>query len=147
MEERERPRIVIPFEERRTRERRKKMPQSARNIDRLSEAMQTLDELAAQEREAIKELLSGQFGNLRRTILEVEPELRSSIRTASEKFSRFASNTKEATKERMKEIGKNVDEKVHQSPWPFIGVSAIGGLIAGYYLANRVQARPSSERA
>ena len=119
------------------------MAQTARNIDRLSEAMRTLDEMATHEREEIREMLSTQFGNLRKILVELEPEVRGTLRHSSERFSQFATNTTQAAKEKMKDIGQNVDNKVHDAPWTFMGISAIAGILAGYYFANRLPYRRS----
>jgi ElaB/YqjD/DUF883 family membrane-anchored ribosome-binding protein len=113
------------------------MSQAARNIDRLSEAMKTLDELAFQEKEEIKDLLSSQFGNLRKTLTEIEPEVRGTLKSATQKITQLATSTKDATREKLKVVGERVDHKVHEMPWTFIGVSALTGMIAGYYLGNR----------
>lgn len=119
------------------------MGQHARNIDRLSDAMKTLDELASQEKEEIKELLSSQFGNLRKTLLEIQPEVRKTLEHTSERFSHFASEAKEATKEKAKQIGHDVDRKVHEMPWTFMGASAVASVLAGYYLGHHFSDRSS----
>ncbi len=117
------------------------MAQAARNIDRLSEAMQTLEELASQERAEVRELLSTQIGSLKKAFREMEPEVRQTLRNASERISQFATVTAQATKEKMKDIGQNVDMKAHEKPWAFVGASAIAGALAGYYLGHRLSGR------
>lgn len=134
--------VIIQFNEK----RRSKMGQHSRNIDRLSDAMRTLDELASQEKEEIKELLSSQFGNLRKALTEVEPEVRKTLEHTSERFANFASEAKEATKEKAKQIGRDVDSKVHEMPWTFMGASAAAGILAGYYLGNYFSRRSANDR-
>jgi len=117
------------------------MAQPIRNIDRLSDAMKTLDELAGQEKNEIRELLTSQFGNLRKTLYEIEPEVRETFNKASQRFSQFATSSREEAQQRIKRMGHNIDTKVHETPWAFIGVSAVAAAIAGYALAYNMKAK------
>ena len=117
------------------------MAQPIRNIDRLSDAMRTLDELAGQEKNEIRELLTSQFGNLRKTLYEIEPEVRETFKHASQRFSQFATSSKEEAQQRIKRMGRNIDTKVHQTPWTFIGISAVAAAIAGYALGYNLKAK------
>ena len=123
------------------------MGQPVRNSDRLSEAMRTIDELASQEKQEIKELLSTQFGNFRKTLLEIEPEIRSTVRHTSDRFTQFASATKQVTQEKAKQMGRRVDQKVHEAPWAFMGLSALAGIVAGYYIRSNFGSERHSEKA
>ena len=113
------------------------MADAARNYNRLADAMKTLDELAMQEKDEIKDLLSSQYRNLRKTLLEIEPEVRGSIRHASEKISEFAHSTREAAAKTVKQIGHDVDEKAHEMPWVFMGISALVAAVGGFALGQR----------
>lgn len=113
------------------------MAQTVRNIDRLSEAMKTLDEFAQFEKREIKDLLVNQYDNLRKTLVEIEPEIRDTIRHTSERISRFAETAEEKARMKAKEMVKNVDQKAHESPWIFMGLSAALAGVLGFYIARR----------
>lgn len=121
------------------------MSQSARNIDRLTEAMKTLDELAIQEKDEIRHLLSNRYQDLKKTLHELEPEVRGALKNTTERLSRFATSAKESTQEAVKEAGQRIDNKAHEMPWVFMGISALLSGAAGYYLGSRFSSKTEYE--
>jgi len=54
-----------------------------------------------------------------------------------EKLGTFYEGLKEApgkVAEKVKKVAQNVDTKVHDNPWPFIGAAALGGVALGFLI-------------
>ncbi|MCH2175873.1 MAG: hypothetical protein MK193_09120 [Lentisphaeria bacterium] len=59
---------------------------------------------------------------------------------AKEKFDQATVATKDAlcrSGELIREKSKEVDDKVHNNPWPVVGGAFVGGILLGYILGRK----------
>ena len=99
---------------------------------KFEDALQLLNEAAKEKKQEIQDLLGDKYSHIKDAIQE----------TASEKLGEFKRFKKTAQKaidehsETVKEIAEDLDEKVHENPWPYIGGVALGALLLGYILGS-----------
>jgi len=68
--------------------------------------------------------------------MEDESSLMESLTTAKDHALEVATDVKEASVEKAREIARDVDNGVHQNPWPYIAGSAVVSVLLGYILGH-----------
>lgn len=76
------------------------------------------------------------YTNLRRLILENETSLMESLTAVKDHAFETATDVKDAGVEKARGIARDVDEGVHQNPWPYIGGSVVVSVLLGYILGR-----------
>ena len=97
---------------------------------KFEEALQLLNEAAREKKQEIQQLFGDKYTHIRQAIQEtaaVQGERLSRVRQA-------AGEAIELGGERVKQVASDMDEKVKENPWPYIGGVAIGGLLLGFIL-------------
>lgn len=104
--------------------------------EKLSEALKLLEEAAMQKRDELKSVMSDKYTHLRNVIVETESGLVKKLADAKTHAVDAAIHAKDVTVKKACEIGHDVDESVHQNPWPYLAGAAGVGLLLGYILGR-----------
>jgi ElaB/YqjD/DUF883 family membrane-anchored ribosome-binding protein len=92
---------------------------------RINEALELLNEVAKDKKAELQDMVSDKYSNLK-----------SALGGVAEKLQHQARESYVQGKEKVKELACEVDESVHKNPWPYLGGTALGFLILGYFLGR-----------
>jgi ElaB/YqjD/DUF883 family membrane-anchored ribosome-binding protein len=92
---------------------------------RINEALELLNDVAKDKKAELQGMLSQKYGDLQAAIGGAASKLQHNV---VEGYTR--------SKEKVQELASEVDESVHKNPWPYIGGTALGFLILGYFLGR-----------
>lgn len=112
------------------------MEQTQTSSENFAAALKLLEEAAKQKKDELKAVMSDKYTNLRSLILEKEGSLMKSLAAAKDQAFEMTAHAKDAGVEKAREIASEVDKNVHQNPWPYIGGSALVGVLLGYLLGR-----------
>ncbi len=115
------------------------MENTATSSENIAEALKLLELAATQKKDELKNVLSGKYLNLRNVIAENECNLVQSLATAKEQALEALAHAKEVSVDKAREVARDVNENVHQNPWPYIAGTAVVGILAGYILGRNRQ--------
>jgi ElaB/YqjD/DUF883 family membrane-anchored ribosome-binding protein len=102
------------------------MSQTTTSNEKLHEAMTLLNEAAHEKREELQALLGEKYS-----------DLRSVLDDAAQASTGWVKHTGEAVVGTARKAASNVNDSVHDNPWPYIGGAALGGLILGFLLGRQ----------
>ena len=105
--------------------------------EKLSEALRLLEEAAKEKKDELRNLASDKYSHLKEALAETESTLGQSVAGAKRRAVEAAQRAKELGVQKAKEIASDVNESVHQNPWPYIGGVAAVSLLIGYILGRR----------
>ena len=97
---------------------------------KFEEAFQLLNEAAREKKQEIQQLFGDKYSHIRQVVqdaAEQQGERLNRVRQA-------AGDAMEIGGERIKQVASDVDERVKENPWPYIGGVAIGALLLGFIL-------------
>jgi|MudIll2142460700_1097286.scaffolds.fasta_scaffold21827_1 ElaB/YqjD/DUF883 family membrane-anchored ribosome-binding protein len=112
------------------------MEQTQTSSENFAAALKLLEEAAKQKKDELRAVLSDKYTNLRSLILEKEGSLMKSMTTAKDQALEMSAHIRDVGVEKTREIARDVDKSVHQNPWPYIGGSALFGVLLGYILGR-----------
>ena len=112
------------------------MEHTQTSSENFAAALKLLEEAAKQKKDELRSVISDKYTNLRGLILENEKSLMKSLTTAKDHALETATHVKDVGIEKTREIASDVDKNVHQNPWPYIGGTAVVGLLLGYILGR-----------
>jgi len=93
---------------------------------KLSEALELLEEVAKDKKTDLQNLVSEKYGNLRSVLGDVAQGLQKQGR-----------ETYERGLQKFKDLAARSDKSVRRHPWPYLGATAVGFLILGFFLSRR----------
>lgn len=104
--------------------------------EKLSEALKLLEEAARDKKEELRHMLTNKYATLKEALTETEDDLSKKVEEAKKRAIDAMLKAKEISAEQAKKIAAEVDESVHENPWPYIGGVALATLLIGYILGR-----------
>lgn len=95
------------------------------DAEKISEALELLEEVAKDKKAELQSLVSEKYGSLK-----------SALGDAAEGLEKQGRETYEHGLDKVKDLVSRLDESVRQHPWPYLGGAAIGLLILGFFLSR-----------
>ncbi len=99
---------------------------------KFEEALQLLNDAAKEKKDEIQNLLSDKYTDIRKIIEQTASQQKQNLKRAQ----RVAGEWIEEGEETLRDVAAEVDENVHENPWPYIGGVAIGALLLGFILGS-----------
>lgn len=107
------------------------------SAEKIAEALKLLEAAAMEKKSELQNLLKGKYSHLKEAFSDKEEDLAKALAAARKHALESARHATEVGTERAKEIAAEVDEKVRENPWPYIGGVALGALLVGYILGRK----------
>ncbi len=104
--------------------------ESANSNKKFEEALQLLNEAAREKKQEIQQLFGDKYTHIRQAVQDAAAQSGERLNRVRE----AASDAMEIGGERLKQVASDVDEKVKENPWPYIGGVAVGALLLGFIL-------------
>lgn len=92
---------------------------------RISEALELLNEVAKEKRAELQGIVSEKYGSLK-----------SLLGGLAEGMQATAQETLAQGKQKVQELASDVGASVRKNPWPYLGGTALGFLILGYFFGK-----------
>jgi ElaB/YqjD/DUF883 family membrane-anchored ribosome-binding protein len=99
---------------------------------KIDEALQLLNEAARDKKDELRRLLGEKYLNIKDALTEVAM----SNKDVLEDVKRMAADRIAEGREKVEEVISDVDTKVRQNPWPYIGGAAAAALLVGYIMGS-----------
>ena len=99
---------------------------------KFEEALNLLNEAAKEKKDEIQGLLGDKYNHIKEAIQEVSSDKMKEFN----RFKKTAHAAMEEGGEKLKEVTTDLDEKVHENPWAYIGGAAFGALLLGYIFGS-----------
>ena len=112
------------------------MEQTLSNNEKIAEALRLLEDAAKGKKEELRTLVSNKYHNLKDALGEAELGMADAVAAAKKRAIEAAQQAKDLGLEKAKKIAADVDEQVHENPWPYIGGVAVAALLIGYILGR-----------
>lgn len=112
------------------------MQQALSNNEKLAEALRLLEDAAKGKKEELRTLVSSKYRNLKDALGEAELDMSAAVAAARKRTMEAALQAKDVGLVKAKEIAVDMDERVHEDPWPYIGGVAVTALLIGYILGR-----------
>ena len=99
---------------------------------KFEEALQLLNEAAKDKKDEIQGLLGDKYTDIRSIIEQAAKKQQKTLKQAR----RVAGEWIEEGEETLRDVASDMDEKVHENPWAYIGGAAVGALLLGFILGS-----------
>lgn len=106
------------------------------STEKLSEALKLLEDAAKEKKNELQGMIKGKYSHLKEVLIDKEEDITHALLAAKKQALKAAVQASEIGTERAKEIAADVDQQVHENPWPYIGGVALGSLLIGYILGR-----------
>jgi ElaB/YqjD/DUF883 family membrane-anchored ribosome-binding protein len=105
---------------------------NAGSTKKFEEALQLLNEAAKEKKDEIQNLLGDKYSDIRKVIEQAAGKQKQNLK----RVQRVAEDWMEEGEEKLRDVVTEVDERVHENPWPYIGGVAVGALMLGFILGS-----------
>lgn len=112
------------------------MEQTLSNNEKITEALRLLEDAAKGKKEELRTLVSNKYRNLKDALGEAELDMAAAVAAARKRTMEAAQQAKDIGLGKAKELAAEVDEQVHENPWPYISGVAVVSLLIGYILGR-----------
>ncbi len=68
--------------------------------------------------------------------MEADNNIRKTLLNAKDQALEAVAHAKDVSIEKVREVSRDVDNNVHQNPWPYLAGTAVVGLLLGYVLGR-----------
>lgn len=105
---------------------------NAGSTKKFEEALQLLNEAAKEKKDEIQNLLGDKYSDIRKVIEQAAGKQKQNLK----RVQRVAEDWMEEGEEKLRDVVTEVDERVHENPWSYIGGVAVGALMLGFILGS-----------
>jgi ElaB/YqjD/DUF883 family membrane-anchored ribosome-binding protein len=109
----------------------------AQSNEKIAEALKLLESAAREKRDQFKTLINDRYDNLKDVLLEGESNVKQQLETVRARTAENATHFREVGEDKVREVASQLDESVHDNPWPYIGGVAFVSLMMGYILGRK----------
>ena len=99
---------------------------------KFEEALHLLNEAAREKKEEIQSLIGDKYTHIRDVIEETASKGRREYRRAKNTTEEWLGENGEA----LREVASDLDDRVHDNPWAYLGGVAVGALLLGFILGS-----------
>lgn len=99
---------------------------------KFEEALHLLNEAAREKKDEIQNLLGDKYTHIRGVIEDTATRSRKNFRRVKQTAEDFLGEGGE----NLWEVADDLDERVHENPWGYIGGAAVGALLLGFILGS-----------
>ncbi len=100
---------------------------------KITEAFELLNEAAKEKRHEMKELMTDRYEHIKQAVLDGAAQGKKILGNAQH----IAQEALAEGGEKVKKAAKEVDKRVHENPWPYLGGVAVVSLILGYFMGSK----------
>lgn len=105
--------------------------------EKIEEALQLLSEAAQEKKNELRTLLSDRYADLKTAFTDKRATISEALSETSQRAAHRMRNAKEAGQEKIVDFAEEMDIRVHEKPWTYVGGVALAGLILGYLFGRR----------
>lgn len=102
-----------------------------RGSQKLNEAIGLLGEIIQEKKDEFSQLIQQKYSNFREVMREA-----AGTKEVISKLRQNVSETITGGEEKIKEISMEVNKRVHENPWLFLGIAATGAFLSGYIIRS-----------
>ncbi|WKZ18721.1 MAG: DUF883 C-terminal domain-containing protein [Candidatus Jettenia sp. CY-1] len=108
-----------------------KEPQGQGDASKINEALEFLNKEAKGKKEEINRLISEKYSAMKGVMIRA-----TGTSEMMEKIKHDMSEAMAGGEEKLKEMTTDIDKKIHENPWLYIGIAVAGGFLLGYMIAG-----------
>lgn len=100
---------------------------------KIAEAFELLNEAAKEKRHEMKELMTDRYAHIKQVVLEGATQGNKILDNAQH----IAQEAIAEGGETVKKAAKEVDKRVRENPWRYLGGVAVASLVLGYFMGSK----------
>ena len=109
------------------------MNSATHSNEKIADALKLLNEAAQEKKSDLASMLADKYETLKQVIVDSEKSVGHAFARGEKRAAEVAMQAKEFGIKKAKEV----DEHVHDNPWPYIGGAALVGILVGYILGRK----------
>ncbi len=99
---------------------------------KFEEALQLLNEAAREKKEEIQSLIGDRYSQIRDVLEDAAKKSKKTYRSAKNTAEGWA----EEGGENVREVISDLDDRIHENPWAYLGGVAVGALLLGFIFGS-----------
>jgi ElaB/YqjD/DUF883 family membrane-anchored ribosome-binding protein len=108
------------------------MENNHQSMKKFEEALQLLNDAAREKKEEIQSLIGDKYAHIREVVEDATKKGRKTLRRAKGAAEEWVGEGEES----LREVVSDLDDKVHENPWAYLGGVAVGALLLGFILGS-----------